>query len=702
MVLRGRVMFLRLVVIAVVLTLMGRLVWVQVVRAEEIVRRGEEIRLVRKEVKPIRGKIMDRNGHYLAVSVPSYQVVANHLQIGSTQEKPVADGLAALLGLKADELLKKLKENPRSGYIVLASKLSLEQKKAVEELKLPGLSLVQQTQRQYPDHFTANKIIGYISDGRGRGGVEGSYEEALAGKPGWVTAEFTLGETPIEGTIKDQSPAEPGRNVVLTIDAPLQQLIEKKLAEVVKETKAAKAMAIAMDVKTGEILVMAETPQADPGDPKTWGEPIDYARLNSWAVTPRPPGSIFKIITASAALEERAITLSTTFLDKGEIYIDGARIQNWDGYVTPSPKPETIADLLRRSSNIGMIQVGEKLKHDDFVKYLKGFGFLEKTGIDLDYEEEANTGGPWEEKRRVDWANMFIGQHLEVTPIQFVAAAAAVVNGGYLVQPHLVKEHRDADGKVVWSAPTKPKRQVISEQTSKEVRELLIQVIEKGYVNAMPATYTVGGKTGTAQKFENGRMKDRMGAHFIGFAPANDPRVVMLIMVDEPEGQGYGGIVASPIFAQLIPEVMRTIGVAPDKTPDKNSVAAVPKPTTAVVPDVAWLPTPWAESRLAEFGFVPRTSGTGTVVAAQSIKAGTSTKIGSVVELVLKPAGTADAPVPLPDFSRLTLVEAQRLATDLSIGLKASGTGFVIAQEPQKGGALPARGTLSITLGPKP
>jgi membrane peptidoglycan carboxypeptidase len=445
---------------------------------------------------------------------------------------------------------------------------------------------------------------------------------------------------------------------------------------------------------------MAMRPGADPGDRKTWGDPVNFDLLNPWVVTPLPPGSIFKTITTSGALEEHKITLTTPFIDKGYLKLNGCTITNWDGYVTPDPAPQAIDKLLQRSSNVGLVQVGMAEGHDNFVKYLQGFGMLEKTGIDLPYEDGPTLGEPFEKKGDCDWANMYIGQHLEYTPLQMITAVAAIANGGTLLQPHLVREMRDPDGKVVWTAPVVQKRQVISSETAKEVRDLMVSVIEKAYPQAKPKGYTAGGKTGTAQKIANGHIADRGVANFIGFAPAENPQVVMMITIDEPKPPGYGGVISAPVFGELMPQVLRSLGIAP------NSSAAVgteiaPKPATqGIVPDVVWMPRAWAEARLAEAGFTPRAKGDGLYVQAQSKQPGSTEKAGAIVEMTLTGAPTNDT-VHVPDFTGYSLTEANRLATEVGLTLTSSGTGFVVDQQPKKGQVVPARSTLSVRLAPR-
>lgn len=701
--LKKRAIMLRAIIVLVITVLVGRLVWVQGVKAEEITRRAEEMRLQKVTTPAVRGAILDRGGRVLAVSIPSYTIIAAPMLMDEKQEEEAVTELAPVLQMTPDALRKLLKENPDLGYLKLKEGLTLEQKQTVMDLELDGITAELHAERSYPQGALASQVIGYIDADKGVGayGLEARYQQELAGVEGYVLGEFTQGQTPIESTIKKEVPAEPGKNITLSLDLNLQRIAEEKLDAVVKQYKAKRALAMAIDVHTGEILMMAMRPGADLAKRASWGE-ADVARMTNWAMSPLSPGSIFKTITTSAALEERAITTSTPFIDTGKMVLDGWTITNWDGSMPENPAPMTIAELLQRSSNIGLIQVGEKLGHEGFLKYLQAFGFMEPTGIDLSDENGANFGEtPFDQKSRVDWANMFIGQHLEITPLQMLTAVAAIANGGQLVQPHLVRDVRDLDGNVAWTAPTETKRQVISETTAKEVQDLMVSVIEKGTASgAKPPGFTIGGKTGTAQKFENGKMKDRNLADFVGFAPANNPQVAMIIMVDEPEGAGYGGVVAAPIFRELLPQVMQAIGIAPNTDAAKGLQKATPKAKTSVVPDVTWLPVARAQERLTAAGFTPRTSGTGQVVAAQSLAPGSAAAAGTVVELTLAPKSETDLHV--PDFTGLSLSEAGQVADEVGVILKASGSGFVSSQEPQKGTLLPLRSILSVHLAPNP
>ncbi len=692
---------MRLVVGGVLTVIVGRLGWVQVVKADEITLKGEQIRLSRVELRPLRGAIVDRKGLTLAVSVPNTLVVANTLP-GQMKDIPgAAAKLSPVLGIPAAELQATLEKNKNSGWVVLKRGLAQEDADKVRKLRVEGISLVPDAERFYPQGASANQVIGYTnSEGAGEYGLEAFYDKELRGQPGWVRAEILPSNTPIEDTIKEMVPSQPGLELQLTLDINLQQRIEARLDEVVKKEEAKRAAVLVMDVHTGELLVMAMRPGADPGNRKTWLP--DLTNVTNWTVTPFSPGSIFKTITSSIALEEKAVTISDTFTDEGFIVRSGSRILNWDMVVrTNGGEPRTLADLMKVSSNVGLIKVGEKIPRDTFVKYLKGFGFMDPTGLDVSFEDTGRFGGPFADKTDVDWANMYIGQHLEVTPVQMIQAVSAIANGGKIVQPHLVREVRDPSGKVVRATPATQRRQVISEQTAKEVRDIMVHVVTQGYAYAMPKNYSVGGKTGTAQKFENGKIKDRYTADFVGFAPASNPRVAMMIVVDEPKNGGMGGTVAAPLFGEFMPWVLQSLNIMPDinEKPDKPEQTQV---TNNVVPDVMYLPSAWAQERLTRAGFTPKITGGGPVVTVQSQKAGAVIKAGSTVEL------TFAAPDPklvdklyLPDFTGLSLAEASQLARELGLTIKASGSGFVTAQEPKAGTVVAARSTLDVTLAPR-
>lgn len=704
---RRRAKILRFVLTAVLLFMVGRLGWFHVMEAEEVLAREEARRLQEASLAPVRGALLDRSGRPLAVSIPQRNVVASPFHMEARNFARVAESLAPLLGQDAFELERLLRENPDSQYLVLARGVDLATAEEIAGLMLPGISLEETSQRVYPQGEAANQIIGYLdADGVGVYGLEAQYEEALRGRPGFVRAELTYDNAPILGTVRSNIPAEDGYTVISTIDIYLQRTFEEALDEVIAREDARRALAIAMDVHTGEILALAMRPGADLSDRSSWVKEdgtLDVERLTNWAVTPLPPGSSFKTVTTAIALEEGLIDLTTLIPDSGQIEIDGWTITNWDRVVHVEPQMRTIAQLLQTSSNVGLIHVGQRIPHETFQRYLQAFGFTEPTGLDFPHEAAANGLTNWEEKRAIDWANIYIGQHLEVTPVQMVRAAAVFANGGKLVRPHLVSEIRDANGETVWKAPTEPLRTVISEQTAAEVRQLMVSVIEEAYTQAKVPGYTAGGKTGTAQKYEGGREKERGLGDFLGFAPATEPRVAMFVLIDEPRPPGYGGTIAAPLFAKLMPEVLRALGVPPDDPEEVAEPQVEPagekaqEPAKVAVPDARFLPADWALQRLRDAGLQPKVSGEGKVVTAQKPAPGAEAAPGSEVELTLGPLGGET--VTVPDFSGLTLADAGRLSAELGLLLKqGGGAGFVVEQSPAPGTAVPSGSVITVRL----
>ncbi|HLO03922.1 MAG TPA: penicillin-binding transpeptidase domain-containing protein [Symbiobacteriaceae bacterium] len=700
---RVRINQFRAIVLLCLAVIVCRLVWIQGVKAQEIVALGD--RRQDMDLTPFRGAIIDRTGRNLAVSVPVWTVVADAPRVGTENVAKLATLIGPLMGMDPAAIQKRITDDPTNGYIKLKERIDLttadKVQKAVQEARLDGITVIPDAVRQYPQGATSLNLLGYLdSESRGAAGLELSYEKQLRGQPGWVKAELTQSNTPISGTVTGFVPSEPGLDLVLALDISLQERFERKLDAVVKEQDAKRALAIAMDVHTGEILAMAQSPRESITNRANWN--LANPAMKNWAISEvKPPGSIFKTLTSSIALEERTITPQTLIGDDGKLKVGGATIFNWDQYVPAAPKPSTLSELMQRSSNVGLIKVGQSVNRDKYVDYLEQFGLFNPTGIDLPDEVNSVTGGPFNKKLVEDWANIYIGQHMEYTPIQVMTAIAAVANGGYLVQPHLVKEIRDPAGQVVEAKSAQPRRNVITEETAKEVQSIMIDVIEKGYPQAMPKGYRAGGKTGTAQLFENGKMKERGLGDFIGFAPANNPQVLLMVMIDEPRPPGYGGQIASPVFAELMPQVMQAIGIPPESAAAEGNDKAPPKVVDGIVPEVRWLPVERAKERLIAAGFAVDVQGKGSVVATQSAAPGAPADRKKAVTITLTNTAAKQGFVRVPSFLGLSLPEAAALAKEVGLSLKGMvGTGFVSAQEHAVGAEVPRGATLSLRLAP--
>lgn len=701
---RVRINQFRAIVLLCLAVIIGRLVWIQGVKAQEIVALGD--RRQGLELTPIRGAIVDRAGRNLAVSVPVWTIVANSMQIDEEMRKKVGQYVAPILGMESADIVKRLAAEPLNGNIKLKERVDFatadKVQKMVAEKALDGILAVPDAIREYPQGATSLNLLGYLdNESRGAAGLERFYEKQLRGEPGWVKAELTETHTPISGTVAGYVPSEPGLDLVLSVDISLQQQYERRLDALVKEQDAKRALAIAMDVHTGEILALAQSPRESITNRANWND-LGSLAFKNWAIEDvKPPGSIFKTITSSIALEERGLTPQTLIGDDGKITIGTDTLFNWDQYVPAVPKPSTLSELMQRSSNVGLIKVGQTVKRDRFIDYLEQFGLFEPTGIDLPGEIGPVGAEDFDEKRDIDWANMYIGQHIEYTPIQVLTAIASVANGGYLVQPHLVKEVRNPAGQVVEAKSAQPRRNVITEETAKEVQSIMVDVIEKGYPQAKPKGYLAGGKTGTAQLFENGKMKDRSLADFVGFAPANNPQVLLMIMVDEPKGLGYGGQIAAPVFAELMPMAMQAVGIPPESAAAVGTETAPAKVVDGIAPEVRWLPVERAKERLTEAGFAVDVQGTGSVVATQSAAPGAPADRKKAITITLTDAPAKQGFVRVPSFLGLSLPEAAALAKEVGLSLKGMvGTGFVSAQEHAVGTEVPRGATISLRLAP--
>jgi Cell division protein FtsI/penicillin-binding protein 2 len=442
---------------------------------------------------------------------------------------------------------------------------------------------------------------------------------------------------PILGSIFTLGPAQQGKSVYLTIDERIQFIVEHSLDKAMAQTKSHAATAIVMNCKTGEILAMASRPTYDPNS-------FDRYNENSWknrAVSiVYEPGSTFKAIVAAAALQEKLVTPEERFYDKGYIEASGRRIRNWDG---EGNGVISFTDIIKNSINTGFVEVGMRLGAERLIRYAHSFGFGQPTGINLPGEEQ---GILYEESvmRASDVATMSIGQSIAVTPLQLITAVAAIANDGVLLKPHIVKEIRDSDGQVLQAAAAEQVRQVIAPETAKELGLLMEKVIsEGGGQKALVKGYRFAGKTGTAQRLNDtgsGYADGRYIASFVGFGPVDDPQIAALIVLDDPDGDYYGGEIVAPVFSEIMSQITRYLGIRPATVAEPfadfrpRQIARpplkTPPPGRAVVPYLAGASMRQAGDTLAEAGltFVP--SGTGVAVR-QNIPANTVVDPGTEI-----------------------------------------------------------------------
>jgi cell division protein FtsI (penicillin-binding protein 3) len=519
----------------------GRAAWIQAVEGGRLSADARSQQTDPVAIPAERGTILDRNGKQLAVSEDAATIYATPYQV--KDPAATARRLAEALDLDRDEVLESLSARD-SGFAYIARKVDLPTAQRVQAMRLPGIGTLPDSRRMYPQGELAAQVIGSVgTDNQGLTGLEAADDELLRGTDGErQTIHDALGREIQRDVL---SSPEPGEELRLTIDAGLQAQTELVLNDLARTYKPKGATAVVMDPRNSQVLAMANYPSLDPTDP---GNATPYELLN-WATGyTYEPGSTFKAFTVAGALEDRVVTPDTMFNLAPTIQVADRVIEESHarGYVTL-----TVADILAQSSNVGAVTIGLELNDERgdgrFDHWVRRFGFGEPTGIDFPGEEQGIVLRP-EEYSGSTMGNLPLGQGLSVTPIQMAAAYSAIANGGILRPPRLVLE----EGGEATSPP--PGKRVISRDTADQVSRMLEGVLAPGGTASEVSVpgYTLAGKTGTAQKVVDGVYSEtKFVASFVGFAPAEDPRLLVAIVVDEPQGDYYGGSVAAPAFGEI-------------------------------------------------------------------------------------------------------------------------------------------------------
>jgi len=668
--------------------LIGRVGYIQFVQGDKLQEMALDNRLKEVQVEAKRGAILDRNNNDLAVSVSADSVGAFPAQVReSGKEEEIARKLAEVLGMDEKEILKKITQNV-SHVWVKRKVQDFEKGKQLRKLNLPGIEIIEESQRFYPNNELACHLLGFAGiDNQGLEGIETVYDAVLSGTPGKIVIEFDAAGRELPQAVHKYIPPKDGNTIVLTIDETVQYVIERELDQLMNSTtKPKNATIIVMNTKTGEILGMGSRPGFDPNNfqkypAQTWR---NIAVSNSFE-----PGSIFKIITAAAAMEENVISEGERFHDSGYIRVGPERIKCWTN--TPHGS-QTFGKGLENSCNPVLVTVGLRLWEKDkglFYKYIHGFGFGEKTGVKLPGEAKGQMI-PEVQLREINIATISIGQGIAVTPIQMITGMSAVANGGRLMVPQLVKEVRNREGKVIETMKPQEVRQVISEKVSNQLCLYLENVVKNGTGSrAFIEGYRVAGKTGTAQKAgAGGYMEGKYVASFAGFAPANDPQIACLVVIDEPQGYPYyGGTVAAPIFKRVVEDTLNYLGVSRqsggEETPDvPGQQKTVPKKDVEV-PNVSDISLEKAKNILSQAGLSSEIEGQGSIVLSQLPKAGAVVKEGT--EVILYVGGQGSDQVAVPDLSGKRIYEAARVLEGLGLKLNARGSGEAASQSPGPG-----------------
>ena len=640
------------------LTILGRLVNLQIYQRAELEKRAEiqQTRLV--PVPAQRGDIIDCRGRVLAYSVDVDTVCAvpSKLQEPARAASRLCDALGDCGEAERAALTRSLSRSKR-GYAVVRHQIRPDQARRVAALGIDAVYFTKEPRRYYPNMDLAASVLGYVgSDYKGLAGLEATYDAKLRGRPGQMLLE-------VDGRKRDkhvfnrvgQEPV-PGVSIELTIDAYLQHLAERELEKGVLENSAAGGAVVMMDPASGGILALASYPTFNPN---VYDQVPSDRQRNRAVQDVYEPGSTFKLVTASAALEEKTMR-STDLIDTGggSIAISAKRVvreAQGHNYGTLS-----FTDVIVKSSNVGAIKIGFRLGAARLGKYVQSFGF--GTRLSPDFPGES-AGIVWQPSQWTDdaLASVSMGYQVSVTPLQMATAASAVANGGELVQPRIVRAVIDADGRV--PVPRKVIRRVTSADTAADMTAIMEQVVERGTGKlAALQDFTVAGKTGTANKNLHGHyLEHEYNVSFVGFVPSRKPALTILVVIDTPRGPNpaFGGTVSAPIFRRIAEPALRYLGIAPDV----NSSPPVLIARRAARREIT------VAGPTAPLAIVPAT---GPSLAGQVV---------------------------LPELRGLSLREALRVLARLGITPRVSGEGVVIDQDPQPGTALESGGACRLALG---
>jgi len=535
-----------------------RLYNLQIIKHKELTQQVRKNQIKRVDILPERGIIYDRNLEKLAINIPSYSLYACPKKISHPEK--LAEQLSSILGIKSSSLLAQLKK--KKVFLWLKRKLPLAKKEEIKSLHLEGIGFIEESERFYPQKELASHILGFTGiDNQGLAGVELYYERELRGEKGhfWIREDALGYEIPLTRRVLQN--LVPGKDIVLTIDNIIQSIVEQEISLTLRKTKAKSVEAIFMDPRTGEILALANKPDYDPN---RYADYSSFSRKNRVVQSIYEPGSTFKPITASVILEEKLVTAGESIYCQGSIKIANHTFHDWKAF----NRNLTLAEILENSSSIGMIKLASRMSEKLFSKYIKLFGFGQRTGIDLPGEAKGivRASSLWS---LTDLPAISIGQAIAVTPLQMISAFCALINEGKLLRPYLVKYVCDSEGKIIKENKPTMVRKVISSSTSAQIRKLLEQVVEKGTgKRAKVRGYSIGGKTGTAQipaPTGKGYLPNKYISSFMGFAPVASPRIAGIVIIKEPTGAYYGGEIAAPLFARIMKRVLPYLDVLPEK-----------------------------------------------------------------------------------------------------------------------------------------
>ncbi|MBQ2603584.1 MAG: penicillin-binding transpeptidase domain-containing protein [Acutalibacteraceae bacterium] len=678
-----------------------RLFYLQIIQGEELSQKAVDQQLSDTTVSAKRGSILDRNGNTLASSASVWKVILAPAYFeNDKQRKYVSQELASILGLREEDVYE-LASNSNSYYQTVKRRIESDERDKilafVDKLsqqyeRLTNVIVLEEDfKRYYPYNDFAAAVIGFTgSDGQGLSGIEFQYDSYLTGTPGRIITENNGWGTTMPFEYQQKEDAHDGNSLVLTIDETVQHFLEKYLKQGIIDYKVVEgAVAVCVNVKTGEVLGMAVENSFDLNNPyeiadenaakeleKLTGQAKDERMTELLAKQWRNkaisdtyyPGSVFKVITASAVLEENAGSLSSTYNCSGSyIPYEGEKAINCHN--TAGHGTQTFAEALCNSCNPAFMQMGQALGMQKYWEYFQSFGFNSRTGIDLPGEGVglffAEPWGP------VDLAIGSFGQGVSVTPIEMVTAVSAVANGGNLVKPYLVKQILDDKGNVVETNEPVIKRQVISKDTAEKIAEIMEKNATEGTAkNGYVAGYRIAGKTGTSEKIGNSRkpnVKDYI-ASYCGFAPADDPQIALLVYFDTPTGEAYyGSQVAAPVFAGIMSEICPYLGIETQYTEEELEYV------DTVAGNYLSMTLEEAGQKAIQDGFEPFVCGEGNNVVAQVPQAGSKIPRGGRVVLFTTQNSTSETTI-VPDMVGMSVEQVNETAAEYNINVSFSGS----------------------------
>ena len=701
----GKLMVKRIFIImlVVIIALSGvssvSLINIMIIKGEEYQTKASEQQLYDSLVTAPRGDIYDRNMQVLATSSTAWTVYITPNAIKKikkaderdTVRDTIAKGLSEILEVDYETVYNNTDKN--SYYVIVKKKIEKsvadKVRKFITDNKLTKyIGLDETTKRYYPNDSLASVVLGFVgSDEQGLSGIESFYDNELTGIAGRVVAAKNALGTDMPFTYEKVEEAVKGNSLVLTLDSYIQYTAEKYLQTAIEQNKVAeRGAAVVMNVKTGAILAMAVKGDFNPNEPFVLSA-ADQAKVDAEADDTKKstlktellnrqwrnkvisdsyePGSVFKVVTAAIAIEENLVNKNNTFYCNGHTSVAGQRYGCWRSW---GHGTQTLHQAIANSCNPAFITIGQLIGVNTFSKYFKAFGFAEKTGIDLPGESRS-TYHKQENMGVVELASSSFGQTFNVTPIQMMAAVSAAVNGGYLVQPHLVSKTVDQNNKVVSTTTTTYKRQVISKTTSDTMRELMGFVALNGAKNALVPGYKIGAKTGTSQKVSKIQATGDTYLYIsscMTVAPIDNPEIAVLVMLDEPKGSNYyGGVISAPVNGKIMADVLPYLGYEPSYTEEEIKKLAID------VPDAVGLSVDEAKAKVTGAKLEYKIVGSGDKVVRQLPEVGKKVSTGGVV--ILYTEKTDSAKVKVPNFIGYTATEVNTTAAKLGINIEFSG-----------------------------